>query len=135
MTSRTSKAATPAEAIRRVALQYPEAEQGTTCNKQSFKARKKAFLFLGRDAISFNVMLKLGESLAEAGKLAAQDPTIYRVGAHGWVSATFPHGQTPPPGLLERWIDESYRLLVPKALVALLPVGGQRKDAPKPPTK
>ena len=34
-------------------------------------------------------------------------------------------------GLFERWIEESYRLLVHKDLVAMLPEQGQRKTATK----
>ena len=29
--------------------------------------------------------------------------------------------QSPPPGLLEKWIDESYRAVAPKKLLAMLP--------------
>jgi len=107
--------------LRRVALRYPEAEEGTSCNKAAFKARDKAFLFLGTDDGSYNVMLKLGESLPEAAKLQSREPGRYAVGANGWVKATFAHDESPPPGLLENWIGESYRLLAHKQLVALLP--------------
>ena len=70
-------------------------------------------------------MVKLRESLAEAAKLEAKEPECYAVGGHGWVKVTLGRDQFPPPGLLERWIDESYRLLVPKQLVALLPEHGR----------
>jgi hypothetical protein len=111
----------PMQALRKIALRYPEAEEGTSCNKSAFKARNKAFLFVGMDETSYNVMLKLRESLAEAAKLAAKEPHQYGVGGVGWIKATFSHKESPPPGLFERWIDESYRLLVHKQLVALLP--------------
>lgn len=108
------------QTLREIALQYPEAQEGVVCAKSSFKARNKAFLYLGVDNSSFNAMLKLCQSLPEATRLAASEPECYKVGVHGWVTATFRHEQSPPPGLLERWIDESYRLLVPKQLVATL---------------
>lgn len=116
------------QALRALALHYPETEeaiacQGTALEKSSFKARSKAFLFLGGAGASFNVMVKLRVSLAEATELAAKQPGCYKVGAHGWVTAAFDN-QSPPPGLLERWIDESYRLLAPRSLLALLPEGG-----------
>jgi hypothetical protein len=34
------------------------------------------------------------------------------------------HKKSPPAGLFERWIDESYRLIAPKKLVAVLDENG-----------
>ena len=50
----------PTETLRRVALRYPEAEEGVACEgtaaeKRTIKARGKAFLFLG----ATGAMLKL----------------------------------------------------------------------------
>jgi hypothetical protein len=109
------------QAWRRTALGYPEAEEGTSCNKSAFKARNKAFLFMGMDHVSYNAMVKLQGCLAEAAKLATKEPHRYAVGKGGWVKATYSRDESPPAGLLERWIDESYRLLVHKQLVAMLP--------------
>lgn len=106
-------------ALRTLALSYPETVETTACNKAAFKARNKGFLFLGIDDAGCNVMLKLAASIPEATKLA-KGLGCCKVGANGWVTATFRHDQAPPPGLLERWIDESYRLLAPKQLAALL---------------
>ena len=126
----------PMRALRRAALRYPEAEEGTSCNKSAFRARNKAFLFLGVDEGSYNVMLKLRESLAEASRLETKEPGRYAVGGGGWVKATFGRKESPPPGLLESWIDESYRLLVHKDLVALLKGNGQRDGkSARPPKK
>jgi hypothetical protein len=109
------------QALRRIASRFPEVQEGMVCQKAAFKAGNKAFFFLGMDDTSYNTMVKLRDSLAEATKLAAKDPDRYGVGGHGWVSANFGHNESPPSGLFERWIEESYRLLVPKKLVALLP--------------
>ena len=114
----------PVQVLRKAAMGYPEAQEGIVCSKAAFKARNKAFLFLGTDDISYNILLKLRESLPEATELATAEPKRYGVGVHGWVSATFRRDESPPPGLLERWIDESYRLLAPRKLVALLPERG-----------
>jgi len=114
----------PMQVLRKIALRYPEVEEGTSCNKAAFKARNKAFLFVGMDETSYNVMLKLRESLPEAAKLAAKEPNHYGVGGMDWVKATFSHNESPPAGLMEKWIDESYRLLAHKQLVALLPERG-----------
>jgi hypothetical protein len=69
-------------------------------------------------------MLKLSDYLAEAAKLAANEPGLYKTGAKGWVTVKFDADRSPPLDVLARWIDESYRLLAPKQLVALLPERG-----------
>jgi len=118
MTHQTQTQNKPMQAIRRLALSYPEVEEGTSCRRTSFKARNKAFLFMGSTDESYDVMLKLKDSLPEAKKLAAKQSAHYKAGAGGWVTARFT--LTPPPQL-ERWIDENYRLLAHKQLVAMLP--------------
>jgi predicted DNA-binding protein (MmcQ/YjbR family) len=107
--------------LRKIAMRYPEVEEGTVCNKTAFKVRNKGFLFVGSDDNSYNVMLKLGDSLPQAAKLAAQTPAGYKVGSNGWVTATFEKDQTPRADLFEKWIDESFRLIAPKQVLALLP--------------
>ena len=114
-----------ANALRSFALRYPEAQEGIACEgtaieKRTIKVRNKAFLFLGKT----DAMLKLQESLPEATNLAANEPSRYKVGAHGWVTVTCGNDKSALLDLLERWIDESYRLLAPKQLAALLPKGG-----------
>jgi|GEM_PF-1510346 len=118
-------------ALRLLALKYPEAEEaiacrGTALECSTYKAGNKAFLFIG----AAELRLKLGDSLAEADRLAAKSPQVCAVGANGWVKVTLSKDQAPPAGLLERWIDESYRLLAPKKLVALLAAGGLRAAGP-----
>lgn len=109
------------KALRAFAASYPEANEGIACEgtaleKSTFKARNKSFLFLGRK----DLMVKLGDSLPEASALAAKEPGRYKVGAPGWVTVTFGEEDALPLDLLERWIDESYRLLAPKGLLAIL---------------
>ena len=100
MTQQTHTESKPMQALRKVALRYPEVREGIVCRKAAFKARNKAFLFIVMDDPAYNAMLKLRESLPEATKLAAKDPNRYAVGGHGWVSVTFRHEESPPPGLL-----------------------------------
>ena len=104
------------QTVRKIACTFPEVQEGIVCNRVSFEAGKKRFLFLETKEDSCLVLLKLDDSLAEAEKLAKARPQCYCVGGSNWVTATFTAGQLPPPGLLERWIVESYRLLVPKRL-------------------
>lgn len=61
-------------ALRKLALRYPDAEEGVACEgtaieKRTVKAGKKAFVFLGVS----DVLLKLDESLPEATRLARKD--------------------------------------------------------------
>ena len=112
--ARQSQTGEVLEALLRLALRYPEAQQGIACagtaaEKRTIKARNKAFLFLG----TAEAMLKLRDSLAEATGLAAKEPGLCKVGANGWVTVKIGDG-APPLDLLERWVDESYRLLVPQ---------------------
>ena len=112
------------QTLRKLALRYPEAQEGiacegTTIERRTVKARNKAFVFLGLN----DAMLKLHESLTEATHLASKEPSRYKVGAHGWVTVTFGNDESMLE-VLKRWIDESYRLIVPKQLVALLPARG-----------
>ena len=69
--------------------------------------RNKAFLFLGKK----DIRLKLGPSMDEAAELAEKEPGEFKVGMGGWTTVTVNGVASAPPGLLERWIDESYRLL------------------------
>jgi hypothetical protein len=117
--------------LRAIALNYPEVEEGTSCNKLAFKARNKAFLFVGMDDTSYNLMLKLSASLPDAVDLQANMPDRFSVGVHGWVTMKFGHDESPPPDLMEKWIDESFRLLAPKQLVAMLAESGSPREDSK----
>ena len=110
----------PMKAIRKAAANLPEAETGAVCVNAAFKAGKKSFLFLGMHDETYNVRLKLNDSLAEANRLEAERPDNCQVGKHGWVKLVFPHSEQPPAELFDHWIKESYRNLVPKHLVELI---------------
>ena len=112
----------PTQTLQAVALRFPEARvgiacEGTAAERRTIKVRGKAFLFLGAGA----ALLKLRASLAEATDRAAREPNRYKVGAHGWVTVTFGDAASLPADVLARWLEESYRLLAPRQLVALLP--------------
>ena len=82
--------------------------EGTSLEKRTVKAHNKAFVFLG----VADVMVKLRASLPEAARLAKKEPARYKAGARGWVTARLNGNEGPPLALLERWIDESYHLVV-----------------------
>lgn len=106
-------------ALRTRALAFPEVVEGDSCVKRSFKVRKKGFLYLGENAKGYNVMVKLGASLDEATAMAARRPETWSVGKGGWAILKF----GPTEGLIERWMDESFRLQAPKKLLAELDAG------------
>ena len=109
--------------LRSRALALPEVVEGDSCVKRAFRARKKGFLYLGETEDGYNVMVKLGSSIEEARTLAAARPDSWSVGKGGWAILKFDAAERPPDGLLERWMEESYRLQAAKALVAILDAG------------
>lgn len=109
--------------LRSKALDFPEVVEGDSCVKRSFKARKKGFLYLGESKDGYNVMVKLGPSLEEAQEMASERPKTWSVGKGGWAMLKFNADERPPEGLLERWMEESYRLQVPKTLLKIFDGG------------
>ena len=85
---------------------------GAVWDKVAFKAGKKNFLFLCRDGESYDVKLK--DSLAEAKDLSAGQAGTISVGPSGWVELEFPKHKSLSEAFLKRWIEEIFRLLVPK---------------------
>ena len=100
----------PTAPIRLKASRYPGVDEGTACTQSSFKAGKKAFLFVGMQGGRYKVMLKLQKSIPEATKLAREDPDRYGVGSAGWATARFTDDKPMPKKLWEKWLDESYKL-------------------------
>lgn len=87
--------------------------KGTAAECVTYKVNKKAFLFVRPKA----AMVKLGDSIAEAAKLEAAAPELYRVGTGGWVTITLNGAENPDASVLERWIAESYALYAKAAAV------------------
>jgi hypothetical protein len=103
-----SKDKDPTEPMRLRASRYPGVDEGTACTQSSFKAGKKAFLFIGTQGGRFKAMFKLKASMPEAAKLAQADPDAYQVGTTGWVTARFTAEKPMPEKVWEKWLDESY---------------------------
>ncbi|MEM7111372.1 MAG: MmcQ/YjbR family DNA-binding protein [Chloroflexota bacterium] len=104
----------PTDPMRMKASLYPHVDEGTACTQSSFKANKKAFLFVGEQGGRYKAMFKLKESISEAAELASQEPNNFEVGKFGWVTARFTAEEPMPQPLWERWLDESYGLSVAK---------------------
>ncbi|MCZ6598055.1 MAG: MmcQ/YjbR family DNA-binding protein [Planctomycetota bacterium] len=107
-------------ALRRIAMGYPETVEEFPWGHSAFKVRRKVFLFLACDEDGLGVSVKLPYSNREALLLPFAEPTHYGLGKSGWVSARFAPDETPPIAILREWIDESYRVIAPKKLVAAL---------------
>jgi predicted DNA-binding protein (MmcQ/YjbR family) len=82
------------------------------------KVRAKIFVFCGPTG-SKRISVKLAESHAHALSVEGAAPTGYGLGKAGWVTVPL-----RAPGvdlqLLREWVEESYRIVAPKRLVAEL---------------
>ena len=118
--SRRAKQAHAAEekALRAIALSYPGAHEAFPWGERVVKVRGKVFVFMGRLDGGLGLSVKLPGSASMALALPFASPTAYGLGKSGWVTARFAPREKPPLALLERWIDESYRAVAPKRLVA-----------------
>jgi predicted DNA-binding protein (MmcQ/YjbR family) len=106
------------EVLRTRALGYPATREDFPWGHSAFKVKDKAFVFLYADAEGCSLSVKLPESNALALQLPFAEPTGYGLGKSGWVSAGFKATDKLPLSLLADWIDESYRAVAPKRLLA-----------------
>jgi len=117
------KVVSPLAEVRAAALAYPGTTEEFPWGESVVKVKGKVFVFLGRDGEDeVGCSLKLPHTGDAALSLPFCEPTGYGLGKAGWVSAKFPKGKKVPVALLLEWLDESYRAVAPKKLVATLPV-------------
>ncbi|HKI35209.1 MAG TPA: MmcQ/YjbR family DNA-binding protein [Gemmataceae bacterium] len=112
---------TRAEAsLRQHALAYPETNEEFPWGHRAIKVKGKAFLFMAvvDNVLSLSVKLPLSGRVALTFPFAS--PTGYGLGKSGWVTAKFGAKDDVPIYMLEEWIDESFRAVAPKKLVAKL---------------
>jgi predicted DNA-binding protein (MmcQ/YjbR family) len=107
-------------ALRKAALAYPETYEEMPWGHHAIKVKGKAFVFLAADDDTFSMSAKLPASAGVALKLPFASPTEYGLGKSGWVTARLPRKGRLPVDILKLWIDESYRAIAPKKLVAQL---------------
>jgi predicted DNA-binding protein (MmcQ/YjbR family) len=110
-----------AETLRQHGLAYPEAIEEFPWGHTALKVRKKAFGFLSMDETYLSLSVKLPQTKDMALMLPFTQPTGYGLGKSGWVTARFAAGEDIPVTLLQDWLNESYRTIAPKKLVAALP--------------
>jgi predicted DNA-binding protein (MmcQ/YjbR family) len=105
------------------ALSLPEtAEEKPWEEDVVVKVRGKIFVFLG-PAGSRRMSVKLVESNAHALAVDGAEPSGFGLGKAGWVTVPL-----RAPGVtldvLRDWIEESYRIVAPKKLVAEVDAAG-----------
>ena len=117
-------------ALRSHALSYPEAHEDFPWGERVVKVRGKVFLFLGRPQDGgLGLSVKLPGSASVALGLPFASPTAYGLGKSGWVTARFGPREKPPVDLLRHWVDESYRAVAPRKLVAAIESGSAAPGA------
>ena len=114
------KSAGAGDALRKLALSYPETEETHPWGETAIKVKGKSFLFMRADNDLLSLSVKLPHSREDALALPFTEPTHYGLGKSGWVTSTFKKGDEVPVGILKDWLDESYRAIAPKKLVQSL---------------
>ena len=108
-----------AEAMRAHGLSYPGTHEDFPWeDHRALKVKGKAFVFMGMGSDELNFSVKLPQSKDIALMLPFATPTGYGLGKSGWVSASFGADSSPPIDMLLDWVDESYRAIAPKRLIA-----------------
>ena len=104
--------------ILQFALAFPGAWEDHPWEEDVVKVGKKIFVFLGTvDSSDPGMTVKLDDSHEQALAVPGSAPTGYGLGRAGWVTVPF-HNTTPPLDVLKDWVEESYRRVAPKQLIA-----------------
>jgi hypothetical protein len=77
-------------------------------------------LFMRAHVGGLGLSVKLPQSSERALANSFAEPTGYGLGKSGWVSATFGPDERAPVEQIMAWIDESFRAVAPKKIVAQL---------------
>lgn len=110
--------------VRGFALGLPGASEEFPWGETVAKVNKKVFVFLGLDdgGYPLGVTVKLKDEAAHAHALTSPgaQPAGYGLGKAGWVRVPLEEQGAPAAELLCDWIEESYRVIAPKRLIAEL---------------
>ncbi|MFD8736261.1 MmcQ/YjbR family DNA-binding protein [Streptomyces sp. NPDC059618] len=110
--------------VRGFALGLPGAAEEFPWGETVAKVNKKVFVFLGLDDGShpMGVTVKLKDEAAHAHALTSPgaEPAGYGLGRAGWVRIPLEERGAPAAELLCDWVEESYRAIAPKRLIAEL---------------
>jgi predicted DNA-binding protein (MmcQ/YjbR family) len=109
------------EKLRAAALRYPETREDHPWGESAFKVKGKIFVIANVTKEGLHVTVKLPRSREFALEMHAfTKPTGYGLGKSGWITAEFAPKDKPPLDILEAWIDESFRAIAPKKVVAAM---------------
>ena len=112
------------EKVREFALGLPGATEDFPWGDTVAKVNKKVFVFLGVTDGSYPlyVTVKLKDEAVHAHAMTAPgaEPAGYGLGKAGWVSIPLEEKGSPAAELLWDWVEESYRTIAPKKLIAEL---------------
>ncbi len=108
--------------LRKHALGYPEAIEDFPWGHSAIKVKGKIFLstYLEDKEGCLSLSMKLPVSGKMALTLPFAAPTRYGLGQSGWVTSRFFAGDEIPVDMLKEWVDESFRAIAPKRIVAQL---------------
>jgi predicted DNA-binding protein (MmcQ/YjbR family) len=124
------------KALRALALGYPETIEEFPWGERVIKVRRRIFLFMGSPGTrGLSLSLKLPETGTMALLLPFVESTGYGLGKSGWITARFASASAAPVDLIADWIDESYRAVAPKSLVAGLLERGAAAPKPSQPNR
>ena len=118
--------------VREFALGLPGATEEFPWGETVAKVNKKVFVFLGVDDGSYPLAMtvKLTDDAFHAHALTSPgaEPAGYGLGKAGWVRVPLAEQGAPAAELLCDWVEESYRVIAPKRLIAEL--DGQGRGRP-----
>ena len=122
MAKKSSSLKSVFETLRASALDYPDTIEDFPWGHNAFKVNKKVFLFLVNDTAKriLSMSIKLPKTGKAVLKNSFASPTEYGMGKHGWVTLRFSPGDAVPVEQITDWIDESFRAIAPKKIVAFL---------------
>ncbi|SDJ49910.1 MmcQ/YjbR family DNA-binding protein [Streptomyces indicus] len=112
------------EKVRAFALALPGAVEDFPWGDTVAKVNKKVFVFMGVTdgswPLGITVKLKDPEAHAHALTSPGAEPAGYGLGKAGWVRIPLEGKGAPAADLLCDWVEESYRAVATKKLVAEL---------------
>ena len=112
--------------LRAICLDYPEAVEAVAFGSPTFQVRSKNFAMVHKPDERVSVWCKAPPGAQEA-YIASEPDRYYKppyLGPKGWIAAWISPECNPDWVAIKEIVDESYRLIAPKRLVATLDKAG-----------
>jgi len=122
-------------ALRQHGLAFPETHEDFPWGHRALKVKGKIFVTMAFDHDVFCLSVKLPMSGGMALALPFASPTGYGLGKSGWVTARFGAADDVPLDMLREWVDESFRAVAPKKVLAKFEDAEADGKPPAPKTK